>query len=178
MSDAEAIRRVLAGDVNRFSVIYDRYSNRLFGLFFGMFHDKQVADELRVDTLSRAYEKLGTWQGRGRFWSWLWRLAMGRGRDRIRYRGRNCRPVSFEVLGPGEEPSSAGPGSEHEEQVRNERLYRALAELSGHQRAALLMRAQGMRLEEISGATGRCVGTVGSDLHRGLAKLRKLYGQG
>jgi RNA polymerase sigma-70 factor (ECF subfamily) len=72
---------------------------------------------------------------------------------------------------PADEP---GPEAAALEAVATSEWRRRLAVLSNPQRTAVVLRhIAGMGYAEIGTATGRPVGTVKADVHRGIARLRR-----
>lgn len=126
------------------------------------------AEDLTQETFIRAYRALGGYEpGRIRdlrLRGWIWTIALNLGRNHARDRARRPTPVALEDRHGFEDP----------EPVDGAAWDRRLAALSPDQRRAVVLRhVVGLDYDEIATATGRAEGTIKSDVHRGLEKLRK-----
>src|SRR3989449_9398959 len=85
-TDAEVVRAVLAGDVERYAVLGRRYRDRYARYASRMLGSRDVAEDAVQGALVRAFDRLGGWPGAGKVWGgvvlgfWDPRLAGGRGR--------------------------------------------------------------------------------------------------
>lgn len=126
------------------------------------------ADDLTQEAFIRAYLALQGYEPRRirdlRLRGWIWTIALNLGRNHARDRAR--RPVPLEV-----EPVPIHDPEPPDTAAWDERL----AGLSVAQRRAVVLRhVVGLDYAEIAAATGRAEGTVKSDVHRGLDKLRTI----
>lgn len=170
MEDTEAIKEALEHDANRFEELQKKYWGPVYGYCYSMVRDPRVANELCEETFVRAWEHLAQFQGRSSFKTWLHHIAQRVVLQYVRHCRRKSRPVLFSELRPEEEPGCSDP--EHE--VRR-RLDRALELLEWYEQAAVLWHVRdGLTLSEVAERLGRNPATVGSDIHRALAKLREL----
>jgi RNA polymerase sigma factor (sigma-70 family) len=145
------------------------------GLYWGLRRlcgDHQEAEDLTQETFIRAYRALGGFD-RGRFEElrlspWLWTIALNLGRNHLRSRSRRPRFVEM-----NEHPASDDP-----EPPDTAAWDTRLSALTMHQRRAVVLRhVVGLRIAEISEATGRPEGTVKADIHRGLDRLKRVMEQ-
>ena len=88
-SDAEIIRRVLAGDVNAFELLIKRYQAHVFSIV-RKHVPKTQADEVAHDVFVRAYQGLGGFSEKSGFSQWLAGIAIRTSYDfwRREYRRR------------------------------------------------------------------------------------------
>jgi RNA polymerase sigma-70 factor (ECF subfamily) len=132
------------------------------------------AEEITQEALVRAYRALADYPAeRIRLLqpqAWVWTIAANLCRNAARSRSR--RPET--AIGD-DDPTDPGPGTE-ERVIRTEtgaRLASHLASLPWPVRSAVVLRhVVGLGYEAIGEALHRPVGTVKSDVHRGLARLR------
>lgn len=130
------------------------------------------AEDLAQETFIRAYRALSGYDAERirsmRLRGWIWTIALNLGRNRVRDRDRRPRPVPLEddhgITDP--EPPDAA--------AWDRRLSRLTAV---RRRAVVLRHVVGLDYEEIAAALGRPVGTVKSDVHRGLEHLRTIMEQ-
>lgn len=135
--------------------------------------DHGDAADLTQETFVRAYRALGGYD-RDRILAlrldgWLWTIALNLCRNRHRKRVPQPAPVRDEA------GSSPGPEEEAIRSDEADRWNRRLDGLASAQRTAVVLRhVVGLGYGEIAEATGRPIGTVKADVHRGLAKLRTI----
>lgn len=127
------------------------------------------ADDLTQETFIRAYLALKTYHPNQirqlKVRAWMWTIALNLGRNRARDRSRRPIPVPLEDR----------HGAVVPEPPNGEAWDRRLAALPAPQRRAIVLRyVVGMSGAEIAEALGRPEGTVKSDLHRGLRRLRAI----
>jgi RNA polymerase sigma factor (sigma-70 family) len=127
------------------------------------------AEDLTQETFIRAYRAMTGYDADRirhlRLRGWIWTIALNLGRNHARDRSRRPTPVELEDRFGMEDPELPDSAAwDHR-----------LARLPVAQRRAVVLRhVVGLDYDEISTATGRTEGTVKSDVHRGLAKLRKM----
>ncbi len=179
MQDTEAdrnlARRAAAGDESAWRSLYDATADRLFSLLAYQVGDRDEALDLLQETFVRAWTHLGSYRGDAPLAQWLrriaWHLAMDWKRSALK---RIKRSVELH-----ESTAWVGPDTGHV-RFASERaaLNRALAKLSGHQRAALLLREwDGLDYREIA-AILRCKeSTVRVHHTRARERMQGLLGE-
>ncbi|HEX8431167.1 MAG TPA: sigma-70 family RNA polymerase sigma factor [Longimicrobium sp.] len=70
------VRRAQKGDVAAFEQLYHENLGRVFALCLRLSGDRGRAEELTQDVFVRAWEKLGSFEGKSAFSTWLHRLAV------------------------------------------------------------------------------------------------------
>jgi RNA polymerase sigma-70 factor (ECF subfamily) len=158
------------------------YQDRLYGLAYRLTLRKDEAEEVAQDALLRAhralFERYGAEQVRTlSLRAWLFSITVNVARNRLR---RRRATVSLDEV-----PESAidrsdglpGPLELAELGELQARLRRELARLPHQQREALALRfMEDLPYAEAAALLGRPVGTVKSDVHRGLRRLRGQLG--
>lgn len=76
LSDEDVVRRVMGGDHDLFEVIMRRYNQRLFRTLRATVSGDAEAEDIMREAYACAYERLGQFEGRGRFSTWLMRIAI------------------------------------------------------------------------------------------------------
>ncbi|MBM3695547.1 MAG: RNA polymerase sigma factor [Actinobacteria bacterium] len=134
------------------------------------------AEEVTQEAFLRAYRALGRYPaarvGELRLREWVWTIAANLCRNRARDRRRR----GEETLDPEAALPDPAPGPEARAlaSAGSGALAAHLARLPWPQRAAVVLRhVTGLPHAEIAAALGRPVGTVKSDVHRGLQQLRR-----
>jgi RNA polymerase sigma-70 factor (ECF subfamily) len=88
VSDAEIIRRVLAGETERFGVLVTRHQSRLFALARRYLRREEDVADLVQDVLVKAFSRLDSWRGEAPFEHWLMRMATRACLDALRSQRR------------------------------------------------------------------------------------------
>jgi RNA polymerase sigma-70 factor (ECF subfamily) len=136
------------------------------------------AEDLTQETFIRAYRALRGYApdrvAELRLRPWLWTIAVNLSRSAARRRSRRVTEVDLDAAGD-RTPGPAAPETEAIEAVMTNEWARRLADLSEAQRTAVVLRhVVDLPYAEIATITGRPVGTVKADVHRGIDRLRKL----
>ena len=83
-TDAELVRRYLAGDQRALGDIYERYGDRVYDMCFAMLRSADDAADAYQDTFLTAADKLGQLRDTERLRSWLYSVARNQCRARLR----------------------------------------------------------------------------------------------
>src|SRR6058998_3385235 len=170
--DAADVRRVLAGDVDAYTKLVDRYYDRCARFAIRMLGNRDDADDALQATFLRAYRALGRYQERDRFSAWLYRILVNQCRSLAARRSHRERVfVREEALllnAPDKTPNWTG---EEEEFVQ-----RVLAELDPLLREAFLLKyVEEMSYEEMSSLTGAGISALKMRVKRACDKLRERW---
>lgn len=135
----------------------------------------QDAEDVTQETFVRAYRALSGYDEdriRGlRLRPWLWTITLNLCRNTAR---RKTRKPTTHLTVDRPDPTP-GPEDEALAQLASEAWDRRLAELSAPQRTAIVLRhIADLSYPEIAETTGRPVGTVKADAHRGISRLRAM----
>jgi len=140
-SDAELIRRVLAGEQERYADLVARYQAGLYRHALGMLGDPDAAADLTQDSLVKAYTRLYTCNEPDRFAAWLYRILRNRCRDWLKNRRQHTVELRDDAHTARDDPAG-----ELERSQLGEAVTRALARLPESQREAFLLK----HVEELS----------------------------
>lgn len=94
--DDELARRCLGGDPEAFGRLVARYQKVLFNVALRMVNDYEDARDITQTAFVRAYEKLGTYDPRYRFFSWIYRIMMNESLNHLERR-RPHQPLDFDL---------------------------------------------------------------------------------
>lgn len=148
------------------------------GLFAGALRltgSRADAEEITQEAFVRAYRALKSYPNERvrelRVREWLWTIALNLCRNRARALSRRPEvPTAEEAAIPDPAP---GPEQQALSTADRESLERHLGRLPWATRASLVLRyVADLPYAEIAAALDRPVGTVRSDVHRGLQRLR------
>ncbi|HOD51867.1 MAG TPA: sigma-70 family RNA polymerase sigma factor, partial [Candidatus Hydrogenedentes bacterium] len=94
MSDAELIKKILAGDEERFGEVIDRYARRVWALCASYVHNPSDCEDLVQESFVRSYLRLNTIREPGAFGAWLGQIARTQCLEWLRKRSREKNAVA------------------------------------------------------------------------------------
>ena len=165
----DVVRRAQEGDVAAFEQLYRQNLDRVYAVCLRIAGDTVKAEELTQDVFVRAWEKLGSFEGKSAFSTWLHRLAVNVCLGERRSEGiRVGKVFTTDELEIYESPSRRpDPGQAID-------LERAIATLPpGARMVFVLHDVEGFKHEEIARMHGSAVGTCKAQLHRARKLLRE-----
>jgi RNA polymerase sigma-70 factor (ECF subfamily) len=182
-SERELLGRLVRREGEAFEHLVAQYQDRLFNFVLRYTGRREDAEEIVQDTFLKAHRALFGRMTPERVLTlaltpWMYRVALNTARNYLRRRQLQTSAlpddshVGAEQLG---EPALAGGGPEA--MAENAAVRRAivaeLLRLPERYRAAVVLRfVEGLSYAEIAAATGQPVGTVKSNVHRGLLLMR------
>jgi RNA polymerase sigma-70 factor (ECF subfamily) len=83
--DTPLLDRWFKGDIQGFSLLYERYKNRVFGFLLRMTSDRQLAEDIMQDTFVAALRNRGQFDRKRNFLSWVFGIAHKRAIDYFRH---------------------------------------------------------------------------------------------
>lgn len=139
LTDEELVRELQARmDADRFAVLYDRYSTRVFQKCVGMTRDRDLAKDLTHDIFLKAFLNLSKFDHRSKFGTWLYSITYNYCLDHLR-KAKRMREDDID-----ERTQEGTPDDDRNEALllglRAERLDRVLMEIDPTDRAVLLMK--------------------------------------
>jgi RNA polymerase sigma-70 factor (ECF subfamily) len=129
-----------------------------------------LADDIAQETFVTAYQRIGTFTGTGSFQGWLIRIAHRRFLLHLRQEKREQRVLS-------DLQQSTGPDAHHYEAITplQKDLERAFSSLTPGEAATItLCHSYGFSHQEVADILDTPLGTVKSQIRRGLEKLRSI----
>lgn len=170
LHDVELAALAAAGGRAAFGELVRRHASAVRALLRRMGADPTSADDLAQDAFLTAFERVTEFRGEGPFVGWVKRIAARLYIRRWRRRGRLDEAVEFEDHhGLVSEGEGAAAGRVD--------LDDAMKELSEAERLCVsLCYGAGLSHAEAAEALGAPLGTVKSQVKRGLEKLRRRLG--
>ena len=171
-SDADLVTRAQAGDDRAFSALADRYSPRLRRVLFGVTRDCDAAWDAVQEALVRAWQNIGRFEGRSRFYTWLTRIGLNEAYRRVPSRPEQSLEV-YDAVGERIPDWGNQPDEVFESRDFLAAVDRALAELPDDYRVAVILRdVEGLSTTEAAQVLGVGERALKSRLHRGRLALR------
>ncbi len=167
--EEQLLRRLAAGDVESFGMIYDRYSRSVYSLAWKMLGDAQAAQEVTQEVFEAIWRGARAYApGRGSARTWILAMAHHKSVDAMRrQRVRASEPLSEA------HPDDADVVALAMRAVEGAAVRAALATLSEAQRAVVVLAYYGgYTQQEIARRLGVPLGTVKTRIRDGLQKLR------
>jgi RNA polymerase sigma-70 factor (ECF subfamily) len=172
------VARAQGGERQAFDELFRLYQDRLHALVasrLGAHLRRQVTVEDAVqDTLVKALQALGSfhWEGEDSFFRWLSTVA----ENVILYHARRD-AVSQRISLPPRSPASESPSKGLAREERFDRLKEALESLpEDYRQVILLVRIDGMSVQEAAARLGRSTAATSQLLWRALQKLKQAFG--
>lgn len=172
----ENVSELLARDLDAgFERMVRVHQDRVYAFALALCRKPDEAEDVAQDAFIRAYRALERYPAERRRdlkpAAWLHRIAL----NVVRNRARGKRP-QFVVLDGELRDQSRGPAELAELASVRDELRERLARLPDRYRVAILLRySQDLPYEEIAEVLRQPVGTVKSNVHRGLEMLRREY---
>lgn len=171
-SDAEVVAAVVAGDIDAFVFLVDRYRDAYARFAIRMLGDRADADDALQSAFVRAYRNLAKCQDPSRFGAWLYQIVINECRTFGTRRGRReLRLVRDEAeleRALADDRSTDGMGLREE-------IQRALDELDPDQREAFVLKhVEELSYDEMAALTGVGVSALKMRVKRACDRLREL----
>src|SRR5260370_29396849 len=109
-ADPGLLARAVAGDDAAFAALVGPHQRAVFRHCYRMLGSGADAEDATQDTLERAWRKLPTYDGSGRFGAWLQRIATNICLDRLRAKRTRIGPAVYgAAIAPAAIPGAAEP---------------------------------------------------------------------
>jgi RNA polymerase sigma-70 factor (ECF subfamily) len=180
--------RARNGDHDAFGELVHRTQRRVWRVC-RQYLGADDADAATQDSFVKAYTNLGSFDGRAAFSTWLTRIAINTCLDELRRRRREGQRIE---AGPEPEAAPGADGLDPLDQIADDdggpedraiqrqavaRLRRSEAGLPERQREIFRLRFYAeLELDQIATALGVHIGTVKTQLHRAVHRLRAELG--
>lgn len=172
MTDADLIETLRSGDPNALGTLYDCYGALVYSLALRILGNLHEAEDLTQEIFLSLHQG-GTYRPqRGSLGAYLTTLTRSRAIDRLRSRS-NRHQILTRWHRDMTNPSPALPTEQASLQERQEKVQRALSQLSEPQRQVLeLSYYDGLSQSEIAKRLQKPLGTVKTWARKGLLNLR------
>jgi RNA polymerase sigma-70 factor (ECF subfamily) len=169
-----------AGDISAFETLVDRYERKIFRLTQNITRNREDAEDAMQEAFLKAYEHLGEFEEKSRFYTWLVRIAVNQALMKLRKRrpgvvsldeavtvGEDAMPREIQDWGPS-------PEQRYEQTELAGILSKVIGDLDPPSRIVFQLRdIEELSTEETAEALGLSVPAVKSRLLRARLKLRE-----
>jgi RNA polymerase sigma-70 factor, ECF subfamily len=167
--DAIDAARVLAGDLDAFEGIVQRWQHRLVSLAWRFCRDPALAEDMAQEAFLKAFRSLAAFRGESAFSTWLTAVALNTYRSRLRAEG----PPLLSLDPARTFRTEAGALRGLMERQDAEGVRKAILTLPARYREAILLfYFEDKSVAEAASVLGIAEGTLKARLHRGRALLR------
>lgn len=168
-SDKDLLQAHVDGEPEAFGALFDRHRDRLWAVALRTAGGPDDAADALQDAMVSAFRRAGSFRGEAAVTTWLHRIVVNACLDQ--HRRRKNKPTTTWIETLHETATRTDDMANRELQIE---LERALAELPGDQRAAIiLVDVEGYSVEDAAAVLSCPPGTIKSRCARGRAKLAK-----
>lgn len=170
-ADEDLIARVIAdADATAYGELVRRYQSQVRNWLRQLTRDASLADDIAQETFIRAWHKLPTFIGKGRFIAWLMKLAHNEFLQHLR-RAKRQQRLADAVAADAEVRDTVSDFDGEAPDIA--RFLQTLSE--AEQKVLLLVYGYGLSHSEAGSVTGLPLGTVKSHVRRGKEKIRARF---
>lgn len=178
LSDNVLMMKVKDGDLDKMSLLFERYKRPLYGFFYGLNKEQELSEDLVQNTFLRIlkYRNLFRTQGDGDFRAWMFHIARNVNNDHHRKK----RVKTTEDLENWQERIGHHENQSNEMQHNEEHhmLSMAMERLPEDKREVLLLsKFEEKKYSEIGAVLGCTEGAVKVKVFRALQELKVIYKQ-
>jgi RNA polymerase sigma-70 factor (ECF subfamily) len=172
-TDNSLMIRVKSGEIDKLSLLFERYKKPLFGYFYRILHDKEASEDLVQNVFFRILKYRTNFTGSGMFKNWMYRIAHNVSMDHYRKNRFHKKTESITDSNSVETKTTENSGVENEEY---QHLSKAIQLLDDEEREILVLsKYQGLKYKEIGEILGCAEGTVKTRVFRAVMSLKHNY---
>lgn len=177
LSDQELMVLVQAGDYGPASVLFDRYSSRIYNFAYRFLRNNEAAEDATQEVFMKMMKRAHQFNGEAKLSTWLFSITANLCRDYLR-KADNKAKEGEQVLVTI--PSTEDSPEQRLAQVQEaDRVREALDMLTPEQREAILLsRYQGLSYAEIAQISGCSEGAVKTRVFRAMEALKRILVEG
>ena len=169
-SDEIIMVKVQQGDLDKSSMLFERYQLKVYNYFLRICFNKQLSMDLSQNTFYRMLHYRSSYKSGLSFKSWLFGIARNVFLDNVK--NKHSKTDSIERINKEYQVEK----NEAIERFENEALHLALNKLSDEEREIIIMsRFQDIKYSEIAEIQGLSLSAVKVKVHRAIKKLREFY---
>jgi len=176
LSDNVLMMKVKEGDLDKMSLLFERYKRPLYGFFYGLTRQQELSEDLVQNTFLRILKYRHLFRGEGDFRAWMFHIARNVNHDHHR---KNKVKMTGDLEAwqdrIGHQENRAAELQYLEE---HQLLNIAMERLSVEKREILLLsKFQEKKYAEIGEVLGCTEGAVKVKVFRALQELKAIYKQ-
>lgn len=172
LTDEKIMMAVANGELNKLSILFDRYHVRIYNFFQKMTHNKMVSEDLTQEVFIKILKYRASYNN-GNFASWLYTVARNIFSSYYQKQKKERSNIIEDDFLNSEEKLFTDSNKED-----LEHLQRSLLKLNEKDRELIVMhKLQEIQYEQIAQIVGSSENAVKVKTHRALKKLKEIYFQ-
>ncbi|MEI8225347.1 MAG: RNA polymerase sigma factor [Bacteroidota bacterium] len=169
------IEQVLAGKINAFSYIVNRYKNKTYNLAFRICGNHEDAEEIAQDSFLKAYRSLKGFKMKSSFATWLYRIVYNTAISHVRIKKKGVLSLEDFPVDATDFIGSNTSEEEAEKEYRSSLVNFALQKVNEDERGLIsLYYYEEMSTDEISELTGISKSNIKVKLFRARQKMMEI----
>ncbi|QGY43733.1 sigma-70 family RNA polymerase sigma factor [Maribellus comscasis] len=127
--------KIISGDTDKIGLLYEKYSNLLFGYFFKLTRNRELSEDLVNDVFLKILYSKDSYRGDGIFTVWMFRIAHSIFVDNYNKSKRlNTKEIFSNTTG-----TIVDPEISHEKEENRKLIHRALLKLKKKEREVIVL---------------------------------------
>jgi RNA polymerase sigma-70 factor (ECF subfamily) len=175
MDDADLVRQTLAGRVEAYAEIAQRWSARITAICHAKVRRADVADDLAQETLLRGFRALKTLSDPAKVGTWLMGIAVRAALDWLKAKERKT--VLFSTLGPDPSLGAARDDPPEEQFFLADERRRVMAEVEAlpdsYRQVVMLYYYDDLTYRDLAALLGVSTATINARLTKAREMLRE-----
>lgn len=177
LTDEEIVEQIrLTNDQMYISILYDRFSNKIYRRAISFVKEANLAQDLTHDVFMKVLLNIASFKGKSKFSTWVYSITYNYCIDYLRKRQKErikANNYSNETKGLDEDDIEE---FESLREMKVERLMELLEKVTDHDKMILLMKYQdNMSIKDIQGVFDISESAVKMRINRAKGKIKKLY---
>lgn len=174
-SDIHLVEMILAGNMDSFTLLVDRYKDMVFTLSVGLLQNREEAEEVAQDAFLKVFKALPKFKQKAKFSTWMYRIVYNECISRLRR--KKAKLVSIEDVNYQELPDDFEENNPEwvQKEVREKNLKEALQDLPEQDKTiVMLYYYENCLVEDISKIMDLSPSNVKTKLFRTRKKLHSI----
>jgi RNA polymerase sigma-70 factor (ECF subfamily) len=177
-TEAELIRRCLAGERTAFEHFYREHRRAIAGNLYRVLGDRAELDDLVQEVFVIAFRGMERFRGDAKLSTWLYRICVNVALGRLRSKSRRAPPVPYADVDEAGDDGANAPDKQLERREELTRVYRALEHLAPKKRIVFILHeVQGLDIREIADIVQAPLVTVRTRLHYARKEFYKIVAE-
>lgn len=165
--ETELIEAAVAGDIDSFGQIADKYYPAMVAIGYSVLADHQLAEDAAQEAFARALDGLRSLKTKTKFAPWLASICRNVAKDMLTAKARQTDAADL---------SHIADSDSHDES--NQAVWRAIEQLPGSAKELIVLRYyDGLSYDEIASVLGISKATINGRLTRAKRKMAKYLQQ-
>lgn len=168
--DEKIIKDIIGGDGNKFDLLYNKYSKKIYNIVYRLTMDEFLAEDIMQEVFIKVYRNLNKFKFKSSFYTWLYRIAINSSITGIKKLKKNQEKILFDDM-PMED---IDPYTKIEKKILNEKIRITINKLSKKQKFVFTLRFyENLPFADISEILKITESSAKTNYHYALKKIKK-----